>query len=180
MDNVASAVLRSSADLYVADVTMRPGHSLPMSDVEKALEAANRAMGDSMGTKYDVDASLALSSVHRLKTRARPDEVMLNEDLGELPGFVSVATDESGFSPVFQGDELPSLDDVKKAAGLDVTDVVLAPSKDGFRFYCPMHPEIVSAEAMKCPICELPLVKAAASTPAKVDPIEKPERKAGG
>lgn len=180
MPNVESAKLAQRGGLYDAAVVMKKGHALPMSEVEKALAAADREMGDAMGTKYEVDASLALANVHFLKTKAKPDEAKLKEALAKLPGFKSVAVTDAGASPAFEGDKQPTLADVRKAFPFEVTDVYLAASRDGARYACPMHPDKASAAPGKCPTCDMDMVKGPASTAAKVPPVKPPPKKAGG
>lgn len=154
--------LRKDGRLYLADIVMKPGHGLPLSRVEKALETANRKMGDSMGTKYEVDGSLALAFVHRFKTKERPDEAKLRAALAKLPGFKSVTVDETGFKLVFEGEKQAMFGEVRKAAG-EVEDVILAASKDGFRYWCPMCPDNASASPAKCPVCDMEMSRTAAS-----------------
>jgi hypothetical protein len=160
---VQSAKVRQDGGRHSAEVVMKRGHGLSMSEIDKALEVANREMGDPMGTTYKLAGSLDLSSAHFFKTQAAPNEAKLKESLGKLKGFDSVSTSKAGFGVVFKGDKTPTLAEVKKASGAEVTDVVLAGAKDGARYSCAMHPEKASAVAGKCPVCEMDMTKVAAT-----------------
>ena len=181
IENVESVELRKAGSLYDANIVMREGDGLATSEIDKALKVANKNMGDRMGTTYAVDDSLSLSVVHLIKTKSEPDEAKLKDRLGKLKGFKSSWTAKVGFGIVFEGKKQATLADVKKAAGVEVTDVILAASKDGARYYCPMHPEDVNATAATCPICDMDMSKIAAGSAAataRKDPTE--DRPKGG
>lgn len=164
IDAVKSVELRKDGDAYVAEILLKSGHGLSTSDIRKGLEQANRGMGDAMGTTYEVDDSLDLAAVHFFRTETRPDEAELRTALARTKGFRSVWVHDAGFGVVFQDDRLPTLGDVKRASGLKILDVVLAPSKDGKRFFCPMHPGKASAGAETCPECGMKMKEVAVST----------------
>ena len=166
---VKSAAVKKAGGAYVAEVVMKPGSGLPLSAVEKALAKATEGMGKAMGTNYEIDPSFAAAWVHLFTTKEKPDEAKLKEALGNLKGFSSVKALGSGFRVAFEGKEQATVADVRKA--VETTDAILAASKDGARWSCPMHPDVVHPVPMKCPKCGMDLVKVAAATP--VDPEKK-------
>lgn len=145
-------------------MVVKPGHTLAMSEIRKALAVADRQMGDQMGTKYAVDESLSLSFVHVFRTRAEPDELKLKESLGKLPGFKTAWKYKEGFGVAFEGAPQPTLRDIQNASGIEVVDVLLAPSKDGKRYFCPMHPDLASPVPSECSVCRMKLAEVAAGS----------------
>lgn len=158
---------------------MREGHGLAMSEVKRALDVANRQMGDQMGTKYEVDRSLALSNVHLFKTKTEPDEVKLKASLGKLPGYKSSWKYKEGFGVAFEGDRQPGISEVQGAGGLEVIDLVLGPSKGGVRYFCPMHPHQTAAAGLACPVCQMKMIEIQASSPSGPNKTEIPQLGAG-
>lgn len=153
-----------------------------MSDVKRALALANRQMGDQMGTKYEVDRALALSNVHLFKTKTEPDEAKLKESLGKLPGYKSSWKYKEGFGVAFEGDRQPGISDVQGAAGIEITDLILGPSRAGVRYFCPMHPHKTAAGGGTCPVCQMKMIEIAASAPtgAAERPAAGPVPQPGG
>lgn len=143
---------------------MKGGQGLAMSEVKKALDVANRQMGDSMGTKYVVDDSLAPAYVHLFKVKTEPEEGRLKESLAKLPGYKSNWKYKEGFGVAFVGTKQPTASEIAKACGLEVVDLILGPSRGGVRYFCPMHPEKTAAAAQTCPVCQMKMMEIAASS----------------
>ncbi|MBI2933383.1 MAG: hypothetical protein HYY16_17195 [Planctomycetes bacterium] len=162
---VESVKLRKKGALYGAEIALKRWNSLAMSAIDKALEEANAGMGSSMGTKYEVDDSLPLAQVHFFKTAEAPEEGKLKEALGKLGRLASLWTTPTGFSAAFDGPRQPTLAQVKEAAGVETTDVYLAPSRGRIRLSCVEHPEKVALEPAKCPECKKVMVKVVGSAP---------------
>lgn len=176
--HVKKVTLKKGGPNYVAEIVMEAGYGLPMSAIEKAIAVAQEEMGDAMGTKYVVDASLSASAVHLFKTKGTMDE----SGLRKLAGFKSVKKHEGGFSVVFEGKTVPTAAEVKKACGAEVTDLILAAAKDGARYSCPKHPDAVSPVPGKCPECKGAFEKQTAGTtvqPSTSTTEEKPKKKGG-
>lgn len=185
MENVSSVTLGKSGSVYQASVVMRIGFGLPMSDVKKALNAANRQMGDQMGTKYEMDDSLSLAYVHLFKVKTEPEEGALKESLAKLPGYKSSWKYKEGFGVAFEGAKQPAVSEIVKASRLEMIDLVLGPSKGGARYFCPMHPERTAATASSCPSCRMKMIEVPASSPQQLGndlapgKKEAPEAKVG-
>ena len=184
IENVVSVKLRESGDLYYADIVMKSGCGLPLSEVKKALDAENgdkNGMAKAMGTKYLVfEKSISLSMVHLFRTKAEPNQTKLEGALKKLSGYKGVAKSRIGFSVIFEGDKQATYEEIKKGCGVEVTDVILAASKEGARYSCPMHPEVASPIPGKCPLCEMALEKVAASSGSKTTSTEETPKPNGG
>ncbi|MBI2901063.1 MAG: hypothetical protein HYY17_12830 [Planctomycetes bacterium] len=184
MPNVESVKLRKDGSLYYADISLKAGYGVPISEIDKALGEANKEMGDAMGTKYVLDDSLLLSQVHLFKTKNEPEESKIKSALSKLPGFKVVVKQKTGFTVVFEGEKQPTAVQVRKGCGVEVTDVILAASKDGARYSCPMHPETASPAPGKCPECGMDMYKVATSRggpqPKKDDKTDDKPKKKGG
>jgi len=77
-----------------------------------------------------------------------------------LKGYEGLWVKKTGFAARFDGDGAPTVEEVMKAAGLDVGEIILAPAAAGKRYACPMHPEKVAAAAgSKCPACGMAMVE---------------------
>ena len=150
---LSSVKVAKTGDRWTAEIVMKPCEGLPLSEVKKALEAANRSMGKSMGTTYELDGGLT-NLAYFYRTGTVPDEAKLRTALSSLKGYRGLWVKKTGFAASFGGEEAPSVDEISKASRLPVLEVILAPSADGKRYACPAHPEKVSAsEKAKCPLC---------------------------
>lgn len=182
--NVKSATLRANGKLYYADIVMGGPQGLSISEIGKALAVADKEMGEAMGTKYLVDESLSLSAAYLFRTEAEPNEGKLKSALGKLPGFKSVRAFKTGFTVLAEGAKIPTIADVKKACGVEVTDVLLAASKDGTRYFCPSHPEATSLTKGTCATCETDMIKILVTAGGKTtEPTPTPDgggKKKGG
>ncbi|MBI4564384.1 MAG: hypothetical protein HY716_06795 [Planctomycetes bacterium] len=155
-----SVKVQKNGDRSAAEIRLKEGEGLPLSEVKKALDAANRSMGNSMGTKYEIDGTLSASLAHFYRTRSAPDEKGLQKALSALKGYEGVWVKKTGFAVRFSDEAAPSVEEVAKAAGIEVVEVILAPSSQGKRYACPMHPEKVSVSPeVKCPACRMKMVE---------------------
>lgn len=157
---IRSVTVKEAGERHVAEIILRDGEGLALSDFKKALAAANRSMGDSMGTKYEIAGELSSTAVHFYRTAEAPEEGTLRQALAGLKGYQGVWVKRSGFAVRFAQASAPSLDEVLKATPGKVVEVILAPSAEGQRHACPMHPEKVSTWSRgKCPTCGMALVE---------------------
>jgi hypothetical protein len=139
---------------YFALFVMEKGRGLRLSDLRRVLETVRHKGEDHVATYKISEDLVALSDVHFIRTKDEPSESTLKEHLGKLPGFKSAATCKIGFFSIVVSDKSrASLADVRRECGLEVTDVFFAPSKEGQRYFCLMHPDNASAAAAKCPTC---------------------------
>lgn len=178
--NVKSATLRANGKLYYADIVISGPRGVAMSEISKALAVADKEMGDAMGTKYFVDDSLSLSAAYLFRTEAEPNEGKLKSALGRLSGFKSVRAFKTGFTVLCEGAKIPTVADVKKACGVPVTDVLLAASKDGARYFCPSHPEATSLTKETCATCETDMIKILVTAGGKTTTEPAPTPDGGG
>lgn len=175
-DGVSSVALRKTAGGYEADLALKEGKTVSLAALTKSLEEPNRGMGADMGTTYAVGDSLSSSFVHFYKTASRPDEAKLKEAFAKLEGFKSVWVTDGGYGAAFGGKSIPTLAEVRKAGGVEVSDVLLAALKDGVRYTCRKHPEHVRLAEGECPTCKAKLEKVAAGdTPAPSAPAKAEE-----
>lgn len=173
---VERASLRRVADVHLARLVLREGETVRLSEVDQALEQANRKMGDAMGTRYAVDGSLNLEFAYLFIVKDAPGE--LERRLEELPSFRSVSRVPDGFRPVFRGERLPKLAEVMEVIAF--SDVVLAPVGQGVRYVCPDHPARVFATAGSCSECNSRLERFEASLRTVETPVERPQPKKSG
>lgn len=171
---VKGASLRRADDVYLARLALRPGETVRLSALEKALEQANRKMGDAMGTRYAVDDSVSLEFAYLFLAEGTPEPA----ELEGLPGFRSVSAVKGGFRPVFRGEALPTLSKIRETIAF--SDVVFAPSREGVRFVCAKHPEQVFTEGGSCPDCGSALERLEASVRTAAAPVERPRPKKSG
>lgn len=174
-EGVALVSFDKAGGITNARIGLKRGFGLALSSVDKALIEANTHLRSHTGTRYGIAKSLSLTEVHFFRTRFRPDEVQLRESLGKLPGFRTVRVYEGGFSPSFVGKNLPSVEAVKDEVTKDamkrgwrtlrvaITDLILAASREGARYACPMHPENASALPIPCPECGMKMERVEAS-----------------
>lgn len=180
-EGVASVSFEKAAGITNARIGLKRGHGLALSSVDKALTEANTHLRTHTGTRYGIAKSLGLVEVHFFRTRFRPDEAQLWESLGKLPGFRTVRVYEGGFAPSFVGKNLPSIEAVKDELSKDamkrgwrtlrvaVTDLVLAASREGARYACPVHPEKASALPANCPECGMRMERVDASVQLELE-----------
>ncbi|MBI2901414.1 MAG: hypothetical protein HYY17_14610 [Planctomycetes bacterium] len=161
LPGVQSCTVKVRGDLYVAEIVFKSCDVLRLSDIEKGLAAANKEMGDAMGTRYEVDGSMSVECVHYLVPSEKPAEETVKKALSGLPGFQCTVVKERSIVAVFEGEKIPTLADLR--AALSPADVVFAPQKDGRRFVCPRHQNCVSATPMKCCECGTEMEKVQAS-----------------
>lgn len=107
----------------------------------------------------DFDDATSVEFVYYFVAKDKIDAAALEKKLKEVAGFKSVTVQENRFYPVFEGEKLTMIAGVKKA--VEITDVGLAPAKDGFRYVCEKDPTHVSASAKGC--CGSAMKKVAAS-----------------
>jgi hypothetical protein len=164
--HVRKVSVARDALLHRMRFTLENGHGLPLTSIESALTEANTHLKDHLGVRYRVAKSLDLTQVHLFRT-GRRGQGDLERALKTVPGFRSVRIYEGGFAPCFVGMDLPSVGRVKEAvskeAGFGVVDLILAPSQDGTRYACPLHPDKAQAAPGRCPICNMNLETLAAS-----------------
>ena len=150
VEGVAKVVARTSK----AEVAMKSGVALSLGAAEKSLA----------GT-CEIDESLAASWASYFAMKEAPTAEALKKALGGLKGFKSARPDGKGFRAVFDGAEQATVAEVRKA--VELTDVLLAPSKDGARYICPPHSEVAHLAEVRCPRCGVTLSKEWAGTPPK-------------
>ncbi len=168
IDAIKSVSVEKRGDSYWAGINLKPGLTLKTTSVEKALAKATEGMGKMMGTTYEISPNLSAALVWEYRTEAPPDEAKLKEALAKFEASVTVS--KTGFRAVF-AKEPPSAADVRAAAGVKVTDVLLAASKDGARYTCAKHPDVVNALPGACPGCGKALEKVPAN-PAPTPPAD--------
>lgn len=155
IDGVKSVALRKVDPHYEADLVTHCPVGLPLSEIEKALAATT--------LQVEMDVSLDLAFVHYFVTKEKPERGKLGDGLSKLKGYRLFWTTQDGFGVVIDADQPASHFDVRKAAGLTVTDLVLAPQKGGFRYYCLVHTRQVSPVPASCGTCKSQMSRVSAT-----------------
>lgn len=167
LSGVASAML--AADMadgrYHLTLLLKPGETVTLSRVRKALQAAK--------PEIDVHGAMTVEYVYYFLAKDPVEKSTAVKALQSLPGYQGVQVHESLVAPLFEGEKIPTLDEVMKA--MDLRDAVFAPAKDGFRYGCRTHLEQASGAPGKCPLGPEEFVKMPASRIAK-----KKTEKTGG
>ncbi|GEM_PF-5193275 len=153
---------------YRAEVRLKVGSVLKLTEIDKALEPANRDMGAKMGTKYEVDGGATVEILHYVLVKDSLDKTEATRKLSELSSFKGVQVHEQVVAPLFVGPKLPTLDQLRGA--LSVTDFAFAPQKDGVRYMCRIHLDHAAALPGKCTACQMELTRVETSRVAKETP----------
>jgi hypothetical protein len=140
----------------VAEIHLRRGRALKLSHVRKAVE-----VGASLGlddvyvllARSDEEAAKIIAALQKVQRSLKPVSSLL---IGRNGREIFVALEVSG-------PKLPTLEDVRSAAGIEELDAWLAPSTGGRRYVCPNHRSSASVTPGKCADCGEPLSPANAS-----------------